>query len=402
MDTLIELYDERAIENVIGPETFRPRRIVYLYPQEWGDSAGAQRVIEKYFAGRGFNPQVEFVGVSLYKAEKILRTLREIHSRYPDCALEVTGGTDAALLAAGMFCGQTDVPAFTYSRKRNCFYGIHGTGITEELPCTLSYSVEDFFRMTGGTLRRGRVDNGILAKYMPGFEDFFRVFLEYRVQWTEAISFMKLISQQEHGEPIRLAVHGSLRQHSEHGRGVTIPQKLLYRLQQIGYLKDVRIEDGKVSFSFADTQIRTWLRDVGSVLELYMYKMCCDAGVFGDVVSSAVVDWDGTVGHDSVSNEIDVAATRGATLLCISCKACEIKTEAINELAILRDRFGGKGAKAVIVTTERCGAAARHRAAQMNIAVIDLEELQAGTAAERLRVIMKVKPTAEEREEKNK
>lgn len=47
--------------------------------------------------------------------------------------------------------------------------------------------------------------------------------------------------------------------------------------------------------------------------------------------------------------------------LFLSCKACDIKTEALNELAILRDRFGGKGAKAAIVTTEVCNAAARHR-----------------------------------------
>lgn len=54
-----------------------------------------------------------------------------------------------------------------------------------------------------------------------------------------------------------------------------------------------------------------------------------------------------------------------------------------------RDRFGGKGAKAAIVTTEVCNAAARHRAAQLGIAVIDLEELKTGQIVHRLKVIMK-------------
>ena len=58
--------------------------------------------------------------------------------------------------------------------------------------------------------------------------------------------------------------------------------------------------------------------------------------------------------------------------------------------APLRDRFGGKGAKAAIVTTETCNAAARHRAAQLGIAVIDLEELKTGQLLHRLKVIMKV------------
>ena len=99
--------------------------------------------------------------------------------------------------------------------------------------------------------------------------------------------------------------------------------------------------------------------------------------------------WDEVLGHGSVTNEVDVMAARGVIPLFISCKACDIKTEALNELAILRDRFGGKGAKAAIVTTEPCNAAARHRAAQLGIAVIDLEELQSGQMAQRIKVIMK-------------
>jgi len=82
-------------------------------------------------------------------------------------------------------------------------------------------------------------------------------------------------------------------------------------------------------------------------------------------------------------------AARGVISLFLSCKTSEIQTEALNELAILRDRFGGKGAKAAIVSTERCNAAARHRAAQLDIAVIDLEELKGDQLANRLKVIMK-------------
>ena len=48
-----------------------------------------------------------------------------------------------------------------------------------------------------------------------------------------------------------------------------------------------------------------------------------------------------------------------------------------------------EGAKAAIVTTEVCNAAARHRAAQLGIAVIDLEELKTGQLVHRLKVIMK-------------
>ena len=64
-------------------------------------------------------------------------------------------------------------------------------------------------------------------------------------------------------------------------------------------------------------------------------------------------------------------------------------TEALNELAILRDRFGGKVAKAAIVTAERGGAAMRNRASELNIAVIDLNDLTVGRTGKRLQALMR-------------
>ena len=232
MNALIELYDERAIENVLAADMFRPQRIVYLCPTEVAQTRERQKQIGDFFRHRGWNPELIFVETSLYKVDRIVRQLMAISEKYPDCAMDVTGGSDAELFAAGMFASQA--------------------------------------------------------------------------------------------------------------------------------------------------------------LELYVYKACLDTGIFNDIIISAIVRWNEVLGHGSVINEIDVMATRGVVPLFISCKVSDIKTEALNELAILRDRFGGKGAKAAIVSTGRCNAAARHRAAQLGIAVIDRDELETGKLAYRLKVIMKV------------
>lgn len=187
-----------------------------------------------------------------------------------------------------------------------------------------------------------------------------------------------------------MTIQGAYTVKGDHGGRISANEDALKDLARIGFIQDLNIvPDESVSFQFRDANIRSWLRDVGSVLELYVYKACLDTGIFNDVISSAVVRWDDVLGHGSVMNEIDVMATRGVVPLFLSCKATDIKTEALNELAILRDRFGGKGAKAAIVTTEPCNAAARHRAAQLGIAVIDLEELKSGQLVNRLKVIMK-------------
>ena len=390
MDTLIELYDERAIENILAPEMFRPKRIIYLCPNEIAQNRKRQEQMRAFFKRRGWEPEVLFQEASLFKADRILRQLLTIGEKYPDCAVDVTGGSDAALFAAGMFSAKTGAPAFTYSRKKNCFYDISSAPFADNLECTLSYSVEDFFLMAGGTLLPGRVDNDILAKYLKDFDPFFSCFLRFRRDWTDIISYIQRVSPGEYGQTPSLSVQGKYTVKGDHGSRNSANEAALEALARIGFLQDLEIVAGQsVAFRFRDANIRWWLRDVGSVLELYVYKACIDASIFNDVISSAVVRWDETLGHGSVLNEIDVMAARGVIPLFISCKATDIKTEALNELSILRDRFGGKGAKAAIVTTEPCNAAARHRAAQLGIAVIDLEELKAGQLVERLKVIMK-------------
>ena len=100
------------------------------------------------------------------------------------------------------------------------------------------------------------------------------------------------------------------------------------------------------------------------------------------------MDWEGTAGRNAVSNELDVVCTKGVEPVFISCKTCDVKTEALNELAILRDRFGGQMARAVIVTAERGTAAMRNRASELNIEVIDLNDLTQDRIAQRLRRIL--------------
>ncbi len=139
---------------------------------------------------------------------------------------------------------------------------------------------------------------------------------------------------------------------------------------------DLEIHEGEsVKFRFLNEHYRVFLRDVGSVLELYVYRSCLELGIFDDVRLSTIVDWEGVSGRNAVSNELDVACTKGVEPLFISCKTCDVKTEALNELAILRDRFGGQMAKAIIVTAERGSAAMRNRATELGVAVIDLNDL---------------------------
>ena len=177
MNTLIELYDERAIENILAADMFRPQRIVYLCPREVAQSREQQKQIADFFCHRGWKPELIFLEASLYKVDRILRQLLAISEKYPDCAMDVTGGSDAELFAAGLFAAKANVRVFTYSRKKNRFYNISGAEFAENLPCDISYSVKDFILMAGGTLLPGRMDNSTLKEYLDDIDPFFDCFL---------------------------------------------------------------------------------------------------------------------------------------------------------------------------------------------------------------------------------
>ncbi len=388
MKTLIELYDDRPLENVLGTDVFRPERTVYLCPAEIAQDRSLRQKLQDFFAHRGVDCELVFLESSIYYADKIVRQLRRVAEEYDDCALDITGGTDAALFAAGLLCAECDIPVFTYSRKKNSFYSIHNAPFAEERPCTLRYSVEDCIRMAGGALRQGRVDNGILDRYMDVIDPFFSLFLTYRRDWNDIVTYFQRVSQGIKGESVSLDVRGDYTVKGERGSRVSANERALRDLESLGFLRKLDINSESVAFSFADAQIRAWLRDVGSVLELYVYKACLDTGLFQDVRTSAVVDWEGSLLRDGVTNELDVIATRGVTPLFISCKTCDVHTDALNELAILRDRFGGEIARSAIVSAEPGNAPMRRRAQELNIRLIDLEDLLSGSLRERLAALM--------------
>lgn len=383
MKTLIEMFDLRPVENILATEVFRPLRTVFLCPPEVAEQKEAERRIREYIRHRKIQTELEFLSVGRYDADAIRQAIKSVAERYPDCVLDVTGGSDAALFASGMVCCETGLPAFTFSRKTKRFYNIQNAPFAADLPCQVVFSIEDYFKMAGGEMRQGRLSTKAMERYSREIPAFFAIYLAHKREWQQLVSYMQRVSYAPKNSPVALEVNAPLSVKGERGL-VSAPRELLRELSKIGFLLDLCIENDRVSFRFPDSEVRGWLRDVGAVLELYVYQTCKDMAVFDEVRASVVVDWKEGEQRDAVTNEIDVVTSKGIIPLFISCKTNRLNTEALNELAILRDRFGGKLSRAAIVTTQYCRAVTRHRADQLDITVIDIDDLKAGRLGELL------------------
>lgn len=383
MKALVELYDPMPINNVLGPEMFRPQETIFLCPPEVADNRVLRRSLKTYFEHRQCPMKLTFIPVNMVDALKIERVLREVLDSRPNCAIDISGGTDASLFAAGV--ASQNAAVFTYSRKRNTFFEIRNAPFARSKPCDVRLDVKSCFLMAGGTLLPGRESNHALKDRLPDIEKLFEVFSRFRRGWNRQISFIQKISS---AEPGVLTAEGRLTEKAGN-KTVTADTRLLYALSDAGLIVDLALTDNAVRFRFPDETVRFWLRDIGAVLELQVYRACLCANCFDDVVLSAVVNWDGgPTQRDSVTNELDIVAVRGIHPIFISCKTSEIRTEALNELAVLRDRFGGKWSRAVIVTSSpatKGRAPMRRRAAELNIEVIEWDDLPLERLIERIR-----------------
>lgn len=124
MKTLIELYDEMPIENVLGTEMFHPEELLLLCPGELASTASYKTSLEEYFKYRKCDVRVKLIPVDMMDAGKVERKLRQILETHKDCAIDIAGGTDASLFAAGLVSGSGEVSVFTYSRKKNCYLSL--------------------------------------------------------------------------------------------------------------------------------------------------------------------------------------------------------------------------------------------------------------------------------------
>ena len=97
--------------------------------------------------------------------------------------------------------------------------------------------------------------------------------------------------------------------------------------------------------------MRRCLQNHGIWLELFAYVSAKRSGLFSDVRTSVLVDWDGSeYNNKGTRNEVDVLAVHNVTPVFISCKMGVPTPLALSEIKMLSDKFGGERTQTVLLT----------------------------------------------------
>lgn len=384
MRTIIELFDKDVIHNVYAAAALKPENVVYICHS--GDNKKENReIIEKILKKHTPQTKVFFKTADMANFRDVLGILKRIITEFPECAIELTGGSDIALFASGILYEQKGIEVFSFNPetgKYNVFAGSFSVPPSDRLP---DFSIDDFAVMAGGCCSgHGHFDSDeSFDELEKVIENVWNVFLDYREVWHAQTTWFQKITREPDGISKKL-------DYNVPETGCDI--ELMVALKKAGAFEKLSWSKGTVSFRYKSFDIKRMLNDYGIWLELHIYAIARKSGEFNNVEMSVILDWNGIENEaDNVTNEIDVMITRGAKALFISCKAGAVSAPAMNEIVTLTERFGGGIAKAVLAVANNLSKESPKlykRATELGITVIELDDLKRGNLLDILRELL--------------
>lgn len=362
--TLIECFDRESVHNALGCLRLKPEKAIFLGDgqQMEGPLSRLRRVLDN----RGIKTRLMPYHVRMDRMDDITMVLRNILRKEDDYLIDITGGSEALILAVGMVLGEMD------KTRRSCievqkFDPVTGTVIDADgngktlAGNESALTVAEVITLHGGSIHPESHQPGL--HYRPDdVLPLWNAMCADRKEWNKAVMALNEFEARcnsDHEIYLRLEdLHGSVNQFRQKEDRMWW---LLEKLEGCGVIED-RSTGEAFRYRYLDPLLHSCAQKAGNLLEIMVLlqaRACKMAGetFFDDCRMSVSIDWDGVVHQltqqiPDTSNEIDVIATRGLTSLFISCKNGEIGEEELYKLNTVAGRFGGKYARKMLVATD--------------------------------------------------
>ncbi len=385
-DTIIEIYDDEQIYNVLAVTEFKPKNVVYIGTRKLKNKRIKNNIISCLRA-LGLTTKCFFYSTDMHSLDSVIAELENILSIFGECAIDLTGGNEVALVAVGMLAKERGIPLFRYDRYSHVYRNIYECEPASDVVSNPKFNINAVLALAGGVMKsHGHVSVDSLDKDTS--DDIFRtwtIYKKYHRAWSRTVSYLQQISKHLEGDELHIDSPAVIYSGEKIS---TVDKMIMNELCESGLIQNYS-NDGKcISFDYKNKLIRSCLCDIGICLELYVYAAAKSAGIYDDVQISVVIDWDGNLDAKiNTINEIDVMLTRGAVPVFISCKSGSVNTTTLNEIKTLAMQFGGVLARPVLVTMSNVRVADKHllqRALDMGIDVIDRDDILGERLSKRL------------------
>ena len=361
MKTLIEFFDDDQILNVNALLRFEPEKVVFIaFPKSV--KASRKMAVEKFLDLRfadGRKPATEYVESAYpYHLPEIVTVLDGVTDENEDCYIDVTGGKETILIAAGILSERKNIPMFQFNIISGC---LHRLKNCDDLPDTETprLSVREYIVLNGGEIIRQDSDEEVLDPYDGFFDDvenMWGICQSNSFDWNRQVTaFQNFVKYGKLADDLTVSVN--LRHLRDQKHEHYLSRYIMSRLEQCGLISGYLRTEETASFRFKNEQVFSCLTKAGRILELYTYTVLKeinedDPGYFNDIATGVFIDWDGNAepdGTPDIINEIDIILMRNEIPVFISCKNGLVKRDALYELNTLAQRFGNKNCKKIII-----------------------------------------------------
>lgn len=392
--TVIEFFDKTSVENVLGALLCRPERVIYL-----GSSTKQMKrqvaAYEEILRERGFSGELIYKSVNRNSLQSILDVLEDLVHTYPDCTLNLDGGAELYLVAAGMIAQRCSgkVKLHRFNVRNNTIIDCD-TESNDQRQSPIGLRVDENVRLYGGKVLYDTEKSGTTHRwdFSPDFcrdiRAMWDICRENPSQWNYRMGIldrMQSLSDAKESGVLRVSV---AKVESALGRKKSaldrIPE-LLNRFAGEGLIRELEIREDVIAFRYKNDQVFRCLTKAGQILELLIAALAAglkDEGgepLYYDVQTGVCLDWDGKTASGKtaeVTNEVDVLLMKGVVPVFVSCKNGQVETEELYKLSTVAEQFGARYAKKVLVASEleKMGTKAeylRARAADMDIRILE-------------------------------
>ena len=375
--TLIEIFDMCQVENAIAGLKFNPERIVYVGFKNVMSNKKTT-ALKDFLENKGVTSEIIFEKIEDYEYSLVVEKLNSIIETYPDCYIDLTGGKDIVLTAAGAVSNARNVPMFQFNVRSEKFINVFGC--EDVLNTKTSFMTINEAMELNGCLVLDNEKEDVKWDFNDDFKkDISKMWDILKVHcgsWNKQANTFELLEKK-----------GKVENGITSDEEIYIDQRIIESLKKAGLIYDYEKREKYITFKYKNSQIRKCLTKAGNILELYCYLILREikeenSGYYDDVDQSIYIDWDGIVHSDKdpkykdTKNEVDIMVTRDLIPIFISCKNGEVHKEALYELDTISKKFGGKYGKKYLLATylssdKESVKYLKQRAKDMNITLID-------------------------------
>lgn len=396
MKILIELYDREPIFNYLATVFYKPEK-VYFVGGKRTVSPRCKAKTEKFAHFMGIKSEFVYRAVKSPDFSDIRAELESVisleKSKGNNCVIDVTGGSDLSLVAAGCLMGNgTEI--VRYDIKENRFRNF-STG--ESFDVNLKIPCEAFVTAAGGTIYEESRSNDYSESDWEIIRNLIDVYFDCRDDWNRFVKYLQRISKKD-GEKVgdSLEISASMTV-SDNGKVYSYNDAILRKIEGTKAIRNYSADpkNQKISFEYLSSKIANLLVNEGVWLELCVYLEAMKTEGLFDIQTGTKFVWgipekdmpvQRLLSDSTPRNEVDVMLTRGVMPVFISCKTRYPINEDLNELYAIKENFGGKVSSAILATTKYVDSESpvAERARALGIGIIDERNFENGTVSQRL------------------